>query len=51
MEALQQINAILDDRVVSDGPLVTGDPLVDKWEKEIAEGTMPDLGESLDGRQ
>ncbi len=26
---------------------VTGDPLIDKWEREIAEGREPDLDEAL----
>lgn len=30
-----------------DVPHVTGDPLIDKWEKEIAEGLTPDLSEGM----
>jgi len=28
-------------------PIETGDPLVDKWEREFAEGLAPDLEEQL----
>ncbi len=30
---------------------VTGDPLIDKWEREIAEGNEPDLDEALTDAQ
>ena len=30
---------------------VTGDPLIDKWEREIAEGREPDLDEALTPNQ
>lgn len=28
---------------------VTGDPLIDKWERELAQGKVPDLDEGYDG--
>ncbi len=50
MEALQQLDSLLEERKsISDEPFMTGDPLVDKWEREIAEGKLPDLEEALDG--
>jgi len=30
-----------------DTPYVTGDPLIDKWEKELSEGLTPDLSEGM----
>ena len=31
-----------------DEPVQTGDPLIDKWEKELAEGLSPNLSEGLE---
>lgn len=54
IQLMEQLTAV--DRVLSDAPktdlnapFVTGDPLVDKWEQELAEGGMPDLSEGLNG--
>ena len=30
-----------------DEPVVTGEPLIDKWEREIAEGLSPNLKEGI----
>ena len=47
MEALQGLDEALGERreADEDGPMITGDPLVDKWERELAEGKMPNLDE------
>jgi hypothetical protein len=49
MEALQSLDEALGDRRASteeDGPMITGDPLIDKWEREFAEGKVPNLDEA-----
>ena len=43
--ALPAITAL--NKVLDDGDIITGDPLIDKWEKEWAEGKTPDLNEVL----
>ena len=42
MPAITALNKVLED-----GEMVTGDPLIDKWEKEWAEGKTPDLNEVI----
>lgn len=46
---LRRLDGILDDPDTVDDttPLVTGDPLVDEWERQIAEGKMPDLTQGM----
>jgi hypothetical protein len=50
-EALRGVNAILEGDGKEDddpnAPVVTGDPLVDRWERELAEGKTPDLTEGM----
>jgi len=41
-----RINAISE--ALDDGDSVTDDPLIDKWEADLAAGRMPDLSEGLD---
>ena len=31
----------------SGAPHITGDPVIDKWERELAQGLVPDLSEGL----
>lgn len=49
MDQLAAIDRVLNSRadVDIDTPFVTGDPLVDKWEQELAAGHLPDLTEGL----
>lgn len=50
MDALQKLDEALgerDEATDPNGPMVTGDPLVDRWERELAAGRMPDLDEGL----
>jgi hypothetical protein len=51
VETLDAINAILDgrkaDETTPDGARVTGDPLVDEWERALAEGRPVDLEKDL----
>ena len=46
----QQIRREVDERS-GQAYFVTGDPLIDKWEREIAEGREPDLDEALTPEQ
>lgn len=43
IRALDAINEALGEKSVEDGPVITGDPLADQWERELAAGRMPDL--------
>jgi hypothetical protein len=49
MEMIESIDRALDDpkKLIDDGPVITGDPLVDEWERAIARGEMPDLTKGL----
>lgn len=47
VRAIQAIDAILSDQAHSE-ILQTGDPLVDKWERDLEQGREPDLTEGLD---
>lgn len=48
-DTLRNINDILEDRPDEDpdSPVVTGDPLADEWEREIAAGRVPDLTKGM----
>jgi hypothetical protein len=45
VETIERINKVLEDprKAIDDGPVYTGDPIVDQWERDIAEGRRPDL--------
>lgn len=47
MRAVQSIDEVLSDGT-NNGILLTGDPLVDKWEKALERGEEPDLTEGMD---
>lgn len=41
----KQIQHIAAQSADPNAPVITGDPLIDKWERELAEGKTPDLNE------
>jgi hypothetical protein len=49
LDTLEAVEKALADprQAIDTGPVITGDPLADRWEQELAQGRMPDLTEGL----